>query len=582
MDKAVQSWFNKYYGECLGANSPIYTIGTDADEQRIVDEYKYKFLKPMCYIATGTDQVPEDKSVLNRALTVIGSGPITDWIYMLNFWVNSGMYEYTGDVSAAYKQCVERTKKETFVSFVTIGKAYHDIAIHTVDRKMVDDLPFEVLFYPRDLKAHYKGRLLQDLCKKNPTIVTQSEAAFLSAAEARGFITTDDLMLETILWPYNKGTEERPLQIHALTLNKPPLAYFDLCKNMAPAQLELFPTKFLAVKNYAEMSPVSDDIKNFINIISTADVDLQEGAPQPAELNDQMVMDYLLENYGLQCASLSDLTVSTPGQFNNMIQVTPELLEGSVQELMDAMTDEDMIRTETLDSMIETFCKNNNVSQKCTIEQLIQVINYEVHPVPLSFVDQIAIYMSENNAPVTTTFDDVIKGVKHYDQSQEAIAYEWILKTPKIGDTLRQELQRAIMEDEQVDMPNAQELFMSELQKLGLPDELLSRAIVAVQTNSKIEMPKEAVDYEKAPDDLNDKGFRAGYILLRKTREKLSKDASFDTRTRYTHILYSFLRLLMSDPNDLEDVINALQKRVEQADEEVAAIISEAVDILRK
>ena len=39
MERAVQTWFNRYYGDCLGSNVPIYTVGTEEVEKRVIDEY---------------------------------------------------------------------------------------------------------------------------------------------------------------------------------------------------------------------------------------------------------------------------------------------------------------------------------------------------------------------------------------------------------------------------------------------------------------------------------------------------------------------------------------------------------------
>lgn len=582
MDKAVQTWFNTYYGRCVGSSTPVREIAGEEDEKKIADEYAVKFLRPMCYIATGKMETPEDKSVLNRALNVIGTGPITDWIYLLNYWVNNEFFTYTGDLTADYGRCVERTRSDMRVVFATIGKDYKDICLHTVNRQTVDDFPYEVFYYPRDMKAHFNGRLLQDVCKKLPSTLSEPEIAMLAAAEARRFITEDDLMTEEIMCPYNHGKDQRFIPITALTPNRPPADYLELCRNLAPAQAQEFPTLFLAVKDYAKHSPVSDAVRNYINIISGSD-DLFAGmeSTKSAAIDDSAVMDYLREQYGIECQSLGDLTVGPVTAFKNAVTFDESLIEGSAKELFDQVISQSGMAVDTLDEVIIKFCEDNKLSQDCTIKQLIEVINYDVHPTPPTFLDNIATYMSEHNAPVETTFDDVIKGVQHKETDPIDVVMEFIKDNEFYSDEVRNELMNSIVEGVPVNFPTEKEAALAALPKLGLPDDLLSRMLIAVQTDSAVELPKITAESEE-PKATGDKGFDAGYVLLKGTREAIFKDPSTPNRMAYTPVLYAFLRLLMCDvSSEIPEVLSALEFRIGQATGDAKALLEKGADLLK-
>lgn len=573
MEKAVQTWFNRYYGDCLGTNVPIYTVGTQEAEQRAVDEYNYKFLKPITYIATGTDKVPEDRSILNKALSIISAGSITDWIYLLNFWVNSGFYQYTGDIAADYKRCVERTKADTYVSFATVGKLHHDIAVHSMNRKMVDDIPCDLLFYPKNLNAHFKGRMLSDLCSKSPTALSEIEAAFLATAETRRFIDEYDLTTEQVLWPYNGGAEERWITIHGLSKGRPPREYFDLARNLPAVYKQEHPTEFLAVKSYVDTSGGSDTVKQFIDTVLSAKEDVQAGNGFTT-IDDDIVKAYLADNYGIQCTNLGDLRPTVSNAITDAITFTPELLEGSAMELMESLENEDIIKSSTLDELVKNFCEDNNVSLDCTIAQLIEVINYEVHPQPATLIDMIATYMTANNAPDTTTFADVIRGTRHKDVDPIDIVLEFIDTNELYDEGIKALLKRSIIEGEEVFMPDKVATALEVLSGIGLPDSVASSIAQSLQTGDKVQLPE-----DNSPK-LSERGYLAGEYMLRKVRESISKDASYDNRDQFREVLNAFLRLLMHDPADKDDVSQLLQRKRDAAPTDLAKrVISEAIDL---
>lgn len=575
MERAVQTWFNRYYGDCLGSNVPIYTVGTEEEEKRVIEEYNYKFLKPITYIATGSDQPPEDRSILNKALSIISAGSITDWIYLLNFWVNSGFYQYTGDISADYKRCVERTKADTYVSFATVGKLHHDIAVHSMNRKMVDDIPCDLLFYPKNLNAHYKGRMLSDLCSKSPTTLSEIETAFLATAETRRFIDIYDLASEQVLWPYDGGTKERWITVHGLSQGKPPREYFDLVRNLPDALKHENLTEFLAVKSYVDGHDCADAVKQFIETVLSAKEDVQAGNGL-TELDDEMVKSYLADKYGIQCTDLGDLRPSVTNAIADAVTFTPELIEGSAKELMESLENDDIIKSYTLDDLVKNFCEDNNISHECTIAQLIEVINYEVHPQPATLVDMIATYMTANNAPDTTTFADVIRGVKHKDVDPIDIVLEFIETNELYDEGTKAMLKRSIIEGEEVTVPDKTATALEVLSGIGLPDDVASSIARALQTGESVQLPQA----ESVQLKFSEPGYVAGEYMLRKVRESIGKDASYNNRDQFREVLNAFLRLLMHDPADKDVVVGLMQRRRDASPtEEAKRVIDDAIHL---
>lgn len=587
MDKAVQTWFNKFYGDCLGATSPLWQVVTEEDEKRVLETYEHSFLKPITYIATGTDVVPEDRSVLNKAISILGSGPVTDWIYLLRYWVDNGFYTYTGDIAADYKRCVEKTKKGSFVTFVTLGRPCHDIAVHTVNREVIDNIPFELLFYPRNLKAHYKGRLLSDLCKKLPSRITEEELAFLSAAESRGFITEADLASEKVMWPYNKGESERLIQINALTPNRPPSEYLDLVKMLPQATLDQHKTQFLAVQDYAKTATVSETVRRFLGIIASSGDDLQAGNVATIELNDENVMDYLLEHYGLKVSNLGELQVSAAGTIN-AVAIDADLAD-SMEELLAAVNETGEVLAETFDQTIERYCSEENIDLGCTVAQLVDNIKNGTHPVPPSVNDTLST-MVVGGLNIATTVAELLDGETHVDADPVEGAMQLIESCEMFDENMIERIRHALVDG--LVMPTQEELFTETLAKMHVPDDLLARLNIAAKTGSAFEAPtvEKTVEVPKPIDPsevLADRGFVAGYHLLLKTREKLSVDQSDKTRTGYTHVLYSFLRLLMGDAkNDKASITRLLTGRRDKANAEgypeVGQVIEQAIEIFNK
>ena len=80
---------------------------------------------------------------------------------------------------------------------------------------------------------------------------------------------------------------------------------------------------------------------------------------------------------------------------------------------------------------------------------------------------------------------------------------------------------------------------------------------------------------------MQEPGYLSSEYLLRKTREKLNVDSSFEVREQYVNILHCFLRLLMGDfKTDKDGIVSTLQDYQKSSSAEVANVIAEALKLI--
>ncbi|MCM1218869.1 MAG: hypothetical protein NC548_30675, partial [Lachnospiraceae bacterium] len=180
-----------------------------------------------------------------------------------------------------------------------------------------------------------------------------------------------------------------------------------------------------------------------------------------------------------------------------------------------------------------------------------------------------------------TTFDDVIKGVQHKWHDPIDDVMQFIEDNEFYPQNVKDVLLNSIQEGIMVEWPDEKELLLKALPELGLPAELESRMALAIQTESKVELP--AIEQ---PDETvvksGDKGLDAGMLLLKKTREAIGNDASAENRMRYTTVLYAFLRLLMCDAKtEIVEVAESLETRASKAEGAVKELLEESIRLLR-
>ena len=126
---------------------------------------------------------------------------------------------------------------------------------------------------------------------------------------------------------------------------------------------------------------------------------------------------------------------------------------------------------------------------------------------------------------------------------------------------------------------DGKELLRSALAKINVPKGLENAIISAFEANKTVELP--TAFEEKRDPLLQEPGYLSGEYLLRKTREKLNVDSSFEVREQYVNILHCFLRLLMGDfKTDKDGIVSTLQDYQKSSSAEVANVIAEALKLI--
>ena len=96
----------------------------------------------------------------------------------------------------------------------------------------------------------------------------------------------------------------------------------------------------------------------------------------------------------------------------------------------------------------------------------------------------------------------------------------------------------------------------------------------ALQTGESVQLPKA----ESVQLKFSEPGYVAGEYMLRKVRESIGKDASYNNRDQFREVLNAFLRLLMHDPADKDVVVGLMQRRRDASPtEEAKKVIDDAI-----
>lgn len=111
---------------------------------------------------------------------------------------------------------------------------------------------------------------------------------------------------------------------------------------------------------------------------------------------------------------------------------------------------------------------------------------------------------------------------------------------------------------------------------IGLPVGVSHAILNAMENNSRVELPTAYA--EENTNTCDEAGYKIAEPMLRDVRQAIAKDSSIDNRSKYTPVLYAFLRLLMCDPKtEHDDLIPFLEGKKTDASDEAKVIIDEAL-----
>lgn len=673
MERRVLVWANNYYGKSLGAQQPVIDVNDPTNEPKILQAYTDFFEKPLAYMLTGNYEVPEDKELLNKALIELSKSKITDWIYIMKYWVDNGFFEYTGDFTKDLNNCIDKTSSEMRLIFATTGIDGTDISLHSHHGRIIGNIPVKLFVYGKNARTRFGNKQLAKIASTLPSRTTQNDRECLISALQGRYLKMEDLIEENITIPLGLNCDVVK-SCTAVSPDLPPAGYLEIARALPTSLTSSGKSQLSIIMDYVKSFDVADDVKEYINRI------LNSETPE-AELDDAAVLAYLESKHGLHVDSLSELIVHGKVPQMSMLNLDADLLKGSAEELLNAFKEVEDTELSTLDSIIEGYCAENNISTDCTIKQLIESICCDVHPSPLSAKDIVLQSAKTEGLSMNTTLDEFVKGEVHKDVDdvdvflrfmQEykelfpdkvyAAIYEGLMSHEPIvfpteapttvdflsgkeelvdddvvkvleangvsGDKARDYLKAKLDVDDVVATLCMSGEDTAEFTKAVTNNEpydilkLVANSYSDVLGNSWLDTVKDATSKNVSvarvmednllgglaetlnlnSDELSklttafkegktytlqkqvssdDRGYTSGEYMLSKVREVLSKDASFETRSKYTPILYAFLRMLMADfSKEKADITDFLNTKIKESEPEAKAILEGAKELL--
>lgn len=629
MNSLLKAWATRYYYTGLGKEANDDAIRSLEDRADSVEaQYQKAFINPLTKMMGG--EVSDD--MIKQALMVFGNAGCTVWPYVLNYWLDNGYFKKSDSFSNSMHNCVEHFAKDNKLMYATTGINHSDFVVFAnKQNKPVGDFPCRVFCYI-GVSAKKGGHTLKELADKPPLSLNNSQQILLKKALEFGLLQEKHLKVDTVNIPVANGLVE-PRQINACSPGLPPSEVNQLLSALPPAMVAEYPSIYFALKDYVKDKTHSQIIDKYLDSIS--DHFLVGAKLDYSHVTADDVKAYLDSYYGIHVDDLSQLSV------NPVIVADADYANKNVSELVSAMQDSEdsTVFAGTLDEAIAKYCTHENIDTRCTIQQLIDYINYDIQIAPETHeltAEMVCAWLKASNKfddDFYSVLDSIIlnkaefnKSMEEYIDTQKAAA-TYIKEADNIPEEYKVEMLEAV--ESGMTAPSAAEIRQNEIAivedyigRLGLSNEMfvsitnavksgetldlkaytpenkvvdkinavvetleqihlpkgLENAIAkAIESHLPVELPPAFAEQEKKPS-MEEPGYIAGEYLLRKTRESISADSDMKNRQKYVPVLYCYLRLLMGDAvNEHNDIVEAMKVEQGKATPEVATLISDAI-----
>lgn len=613
MDPILKAWATRYYFTGIGREeSEDYNVENGLDEEVLNNTYKSEFLDPLQKM-TGGENTPQE---IRQALMTFGTVNCTVWPYVLNYWIQEGYFKPGVDEfnSASLSACVSKFTKDHKLLYATTGYKYKDFVVFAnKQNKAVGKFPARVFCYI-GVNSHKGGQALLDLSRKAPLSLTNSQCILLQKAVVFKMIPEEELKHDDVQIPEANGNI-KIMSACACTPDLPPAEVNNLINAMGPAYVSEFPSVYFALRDYVADKQHDQVIDKYLEKISEHFI-LGAKVTEQDKLNsldDATVSAYLAQKYS---------------------QSSDEEFDGQLDDVFAG----------TLDEAIAKYCETENIDPKCTIEQLIDYINYDIKIEPQTTelnASSVASWI-KSSGKFDPEFTDMLVNMIENDSEKnlsladcvdtKEMAIQYVQDAKNIDTDAKSYIVTAI--NEGCEAPSASEVRSNELAivedylgRLGLPDKFLLAMSNSLKQGKKLatdaytfvsnvasdkdgkELLRSALEKVNVPKGLEnailsaleanktvelptafeekheplmqEPGYLSGEYLLRKTRERLNGDVKYEVREQYVNILHCFLRLLMGDfKTDKDGIVATLQDYQKSSSAEVANVIAEALKLI--
>ena len=313
--------------------------------------------------------------------------------------------------------------------------------------------------------------------------------------------------------------------------------------------------------------------------------------------------------------------------------------ECSISQLIQYINEDITIEPKTFENMAESYIARTG-NKFATLAEVAGIMSAD--EANLNATEQFLINDSKITESLASGLLDIIKSDKFSETAPagitDLVSYETLIdeieRAGKIDNKLANCLKNAksstLSSEDVANLHNAERsaedvaeeeksIAIDYIGRLGLPLPLMTKCINAIRTNAKVVLEPEAAPDIKAEmskkfadiglpvgiskaildametdgyvalptaytaeSTYDESGYKLAESMLRSVRQAIAKDSSIDNRSKYTPILYSFLRLLMCDPKtEHDDLVEFLNGKKADASNEAKAIIDEALENLK-
>lgn len=595
LDPFVEAWAKQFMYSGIGVKVPAKL---ELDEASTLSMYKKYFEWPVKYFMNYDRDVDLQADDARKFLRELKSNQLYSALYILPILTIPAEDEVW---PILLKHAIEKFTSEHVAYFGVFTKANTCIVcyVNEADRETVGAYPSSGTMYPL-IPISTKGAspdAIGYLCKKNPTAMSDEEVFASQYLLDSGVVVKEDFQQVTFNLP-GKGL----CLVRGFDLVDVPYCVRKIIQELPPAFImenggDVYEAAYKFAKSNKSRYPEEYEWLNDLVVSPSTDSADSTGSIMDT-LNDEVVKNYLVANYGMNPERSLGQLFSSPASYMNCDDMVQAVNEYGVEKVLSNMQDDPAYLTGTLDELIANYCREEHIDTKCTIAQLIHYINYDVTIQPPDLVAFVGDYvMSHTGFDTDTTVKEILLGEVHKKPNVAEICMNYVSELKNLSDDYKRGLIDAITTEKVVEMPT----FKDFIETMGISKE--SQSAIDLILNGDVADARKALITKLASSDervvnsvmlqLNtpktnnqvlsdrEKAVRdAAAHILNGFRDYLMEADTDDKRLAGQSILYSYLKILYQGRSTLEDDKEFLLNKVSTCTNEgVKRILMEAIEI---
>lgn len=629
LNTIMTNWAKQFFYTGLGIPAP--GVLPEDVEKLVPEYYKICFENPVATLFYGEHRTLTDDDV-TRALRLLKESDVSGRMYLLRTLADSGKASNVGDeLPTVLKNYV--SKAEKYVAVATTSESVFEV--YMSGTKQLGWHPVDICILGPSRRFKNTNNLLQSLASSSPTSLNDFCIEAIRRAVDFGVLSKE--VLNSTTYPIVKNGVCIMQTVTALTPELPSYRVRKLLSYLPNTTKKEYPSWYHAALAFALES--SDEQHK--HLIPELDAICKQIGDTPS-LNDDVVRQYLAENYGINVDKLSSITQTAKSQlFASDMLLDKDIEDMTVKDYLQSITDDNDFPTSTLDGLIESFCESEGFDKNCSVQQLLDFIitGKEQNLMKVKTFKEMATdaYNAKELNP-NTTLEEFVHGTEHVDVSEEKICFDYISKSEVIPEKVKLLLISSMRTGTQyIPEPERPEItawdvatFMSNhndlddasvceitnallrdarmcsisldamLRNINIPDNVHTAIINATQTGTdyvapaidlttelvKLGVPRVTAtsiiegNFEPAEEDsFKEPGYLAAKSILKDIRTLISTRDSMDMRTDLLDALYAYYRVVLCSAKDKEEVRTYLSNAAAKSKPYIADIINKGLSL---